>query len=133
MLVSVMSWHLTTSERGAMRQIAIKRIYDPPAPEDGFRVLVDRLWPRGIPKEKAEVDQWAKEIAPSTELRKWFHREPGRWSEFRKRYLAELEGRPDLLSELVNACGDRPLTLLYAAKNTEQNHAMVLREVLGRM
>lgn len=116
-----------------MRQVIAKRIYDSPAPEDGCRVLVDRLWPRGVSKEKATIDLWAKEIAPSTELRKWFHRDPARWNEFRERYLAELEGRPDLLKELVDTSGDRPMALLTAARNTERNHAVVLKEVLEQL
>ncbi|MFC6490736.1 DUF488 domain-containing protein [Nitratireductor sp. GCM10026969] len=116
-----------------MRQIKIKRLYDAPAPEDGFRVLVDRLWPRGIAKEKAEIHHWAKEAAPSTELRKWFHHDPERWSEFERRYRAELATQTDLLREIVALGGDRPLTLLYSAKDRTHNQAVVLKDVLERI
>lgn len=116
-----------------MRKISIKRLYDPPAPEDGLRVLVDRLWPRGISREKAEIHHWAKEIAPSTELRKWFHHDPERWNGFQDRYRAELEDRAEMLRELVAMDGDRPLTLLYSAKDRTHNQAVVLKEMLERL
>jgi uncharacterized protein YeaO (DUF488 family) len=116
-----------------MPRIAIKRIYDPPAEEDGFRVLVDRVWPRGISKKDAAIDHWAKDIAPSTELRKWFNHDPARWNEFQERYRQELENRISTLRQLAEKDGDRRVTLLFSAKNTEHNQAVVLKGVLERM
>lgn len=110
-------------------QIAIKRIYEPPADDDGFRALVDRLWPRGISKEKARVDLWAKDVTPSTVLRKWYH-DGGDFEEFRRRYRAELEEASGAVDALLEACGERPLTLLFAAKSTTTNHAQVLADYL---
>jgi uncharacterized protein YeaO (DUF488 family) len=112
------------------RRIAIKRVYDQPAKADGFRVLVDRVWPRGVSKEKAAVDLWMKEIGPSTGLRKWFGHKPERWDEFRKRYRAELEGKGDLLDELRSHAAKDPLTLVYSARDEAHNQAVVIREVL---
>jgi len=111
--------------------IQIKRVYEKPAKEDGFRVLVDRLWPRGLTKEKAHVDLWMKEIAPSDELRKWFHHEERNWNEFVKRYKAELAKKKELLSELkkmVNKHGT--VTLLFGAKDEKQNQAVILAALL---
>ncbi|WP_119387731.1 DUF488 domain-containing protein [Taklimakanibacter lacteus] len=113
-----------------MPTIQIKRIYDEPAASDGMRILVDRLWPRGISKERALIDLWAKEIAPSTELRQWFHRDTSQWGEFRKRYLAELRQHEAMLAELKARIARRRATLLYAAADAERNHALVLRDVL---
>jgi len=111
--------------------IQTKRVYDKPAKTDGFRVLVDRLWPRGLTKEKAHVDLWMKEIAPSDELRKWFHHEERNWSEFVTRYQAELAKKKDLLSELKKLSEERKtLTLLYGSKDEKQNQAVVLAAVL---
>ena len=112
------------------RTIKIKRIYDLPADDDGFRVLVDRLWPRGVKKEDADVDLWAKQIAPSTELRKWFDHDPTKFDEFRSRYTRELEANGDGLNQIIDAAGDQAITLLYAARDTACNHAVVLRSVL---
>jgi len=113
--------------------IKLKRAYDPPAADDGTRILVDRLWPRGISKEKAALDQWMKEIAPSTELRKWLHHDPQRWDEFRHRYIEELRQRPDLVAELRLLVREGTVTLVYAARDETHNHAMVLRDaLLGR-
>ncbi|WP_126450906.1 DUF488 domain-containing protein [Sulfodiicoccus acidiphilus] len=110
--------------------IKVKRIYDEPSPEDGLRVLVDRLWPRGVKKEVARVDVWLKEIAPSDELRKWFSHDPGRWEEFKVKYREELEGNPNLarLAQLVRE--NNAVTLLYSAKDRDRNNAVALREVL---
>ncbi|MGN6442970.1 MAG: DUF488 domain-containing protein [Arthrobacter sp.] len=111
----------------------VKRIYEPPADDDGFRVLVDRLWPRGMPKEGAAVDLWLKDVAPSTELRKEFNHRPERFAEFTERYRLELDSNPavDTLVEL--AAGHSRITLLYAARNTEANNARVLLDyLLGR-
>lgn len=116
-----------------MPEIATKRIYEPAADEDGFRVLVDRLWPRGVSKEKAAIDLWARDLAPSDDLRKWFRHDPSRWAEFEERYRAELAGREDALRELVEAAGHKPMTLLYSARDEENNQALVLKAVLEAM
>ena len=111
---------------------AIKRVYDPPAPDDGRRILVDRLWPRGLTKERARVDEWLKEIAPSTELRRWFHTDPSRWAEFRSRYRHELSGNADAVGHLRALARKGRVTLLYGARDPERNHAIVLMEYLQR-
>jgi len=111
--------------------IRIKRVYDPAEPTDGTRVLVDRLWPRGVKKAEFPLDRWQKEAAPSDTLRRWFHHDPGKWEEFRQRYLAELEARPAAWQPLVQAARG-PLTLLYSAHDTQHNNAAVLREFLLR-
>jgi uncharacterized protein YeaO (DUF488 family) len=116
-----------------LARIEIKRIYDPPSDQDGFRVLVDRIWPRGISKKDAAIDHWAKDMAPSTALRKWFDHDPAKWKEFRRRYQDELESRASELHHLLQDCGDRRMTLLFSAKDTEHNQAVVLKEVLARM
>lgn len=111
----------------------IKRAYEPPASEDGFRVLVDRLWPRGLSKEAAAVDAWLKDVAPSPELRRWFGHRPERWAEFKARYREELRSpnRSAELDRLRDAARTREsVTLLFAARNTTHNHARVLLEVL---
>jgi uncharacterized protein YeaO (DUF488 family) len=110
--------------------IRLKRAYDPPSADDGERVLVDRLWPRGLRKSAAAIDRWLKEIAPSTELRRWFGHDPGRWSEFRRRYRTELSGHADLVSELQALARQKPVTLIYAARDERHNEAVVLRDVL---
>src|ERR1700677_3611115 len=109
----------------------LKRVYEPPSPDDGERVLVDRLWPRGMTKEKAAVDLWMKEISPSTELRKWFDHDPAKWAEFQARYREELKARPELVDELRRKAREGTVTLLYGARNQEQNEAVVLMEFLG--
>lgn len=110
--------------------IALKRAYDPPDEADGVRVLVDRLWPRGLTKTSAAIDQWAKDVTPSTELRKWFHHDPDHWDEFRRRYLAELKDKGSELDELRKLAQAGPITLIYAARDTPHLHATVLRDVL---
>jgi uncharacterized protein YeaO (DUF488 family) len=110
--------------------IQLKRVYEPPAPEDGVRILVDRLWPRGLSKEKAAVDDWMKEIAPSAELRKWFGHDPDRWAEFRRRYMAELRQHTGLLDQIRELASERKVTLLFGAHDQEHNDAVVLAEVL---
>lgn len=110
--------------------IKIKRIFDTPLKDDGKMLLVDRLWPMGINKEKAKIDEWLKDIAPSDELRKWFSHEPSRWQEFRKRYKKELEERGELLERLRGEAEKGDITLLYAAKDREHNNAVVLKEVI---
>jgi len=110
--------------------IRIKRVYDRPTADDGQRILVDRLWPRGLPKEKAHIDLWLKEIAPTSELRKWYGHDPLRWEEFRGRYRNELQSRSQCLAELGKRADSETITLLFAARNTEQNNAVVLKEVI---
>jgi uncharacterized protein YeaO (DUF488 family) len=111
-------------------EIRIKRAYESPSPRDGVRVLVDRLWPRGVTKSQAAIARWMKEIAPSNELRKWFGHDPARWEEFRGRYRAELAGHPELLEELKRLASKEPLTLIYSARDDAHNQAVVLREML---
>jgi len=112
--------------------IKIKRIYDKREEDDGRRILVDRLWPRGIKKETAGIDEWMKDIAPGDELRKWFSHEPSRWQEFRKRYKEELKGKRELVNKLLEESEKGNVTLLFAAKDTEHNNAVVLKEELLR-
>lgn len=109
----------------------IKRVYLPPEPSDGRRILVDRLWPRGLTKEKAAVDLWLKDVAPSDALRKWFHHEAANWDEFRRRYEAELAANP-AVGQLREAVAAGPATLLYGARDETQNQAAVLADYLGR-
>lgn len=111
-------------------EVTIKRAYDPPSPRDGTRVLVDRLWPRGVKKAEAHITQWMKEIAPSNELRKWFGHDPERWDEFRRRYKAELAGKTEVVGELRELARQGPLTLVYSARDEAHNQAVVLREML---
>lgn len=113
--------------------IRLKRVYDEPSPQDGARVLVDRLWPRGLTKEAAALDAWLKDVAPSNELRKWFHAHPVQWSKFREKYLAELTtgAAHDGLRQLYDlAHKRRGLTLLFASKNIAQNNALVLKHLI---
>jgi uncharacterized protein YeaO (DUF488 family) len=112
--------------------VALKRAYAEPSSEDGLRILVDRLWPRGLAKEKAALDRWMRELAPSTELRKWFGHDPARWTEFRRRYAAELSEQAVMLDELRALAAGQRVTLVYAARDEEHNDAVVLREVLLR-
>jgi uncharacterized protein YeaO (DUF488 family) len=112
--------------------IRLKRAYDPPESIDGFRVLIDRLWPRGVSREHAALDGWEKELAPSNELRQWFGHQPSRFGEFRRRYIEELRGRRPLLKALRRRARAGTLTLVYAAHDTEHNDAVVLAEVLRR-
>jgi len=110
--------------------LQIKRIYEEPADDDGYRVLVDKLWPRGVSKEDAYLDEWNKDVTPSTDLRKWFDHDPEKFEEFSQRYKGELTEKEDELRQLIKrACSER-LTLLYAAKDTEHNHALVLKEFI---
>lgn len=110
----------------------IKRVYEQPDKEDGLRILVDRLWPRGLTKEKADVDLWLKDIAPSTELRKWFGHEPAKWDDFTKKYLAELKENQKMVSLLKEKTEQENVTLLYGAKDQERNEALVLLNYLAR-
>ena len=106
--------------------LAIKRVYDPVSPEDGYRILVDRLWPQGLSKERAAVDLWLKTIAPSTELRQWFGHDPAKWPEFRKKYFAELATHTEELAQIRSEAKRRHVTLVYAARDTEYNDAVAL-------
>jgi uncharacterized protein YeaO (DUF488 family) len=110
--------------------IRLKRIYEQPSDHDGFRVLVDRLWPRGLRKNEVRLDLWLKEIAPRDELRKWFSHDPEKWEEFRKCYLEELELKEEYVQKLMDKAKETDLTLLYAAKNEDLNNAAVLKEYL---
>lgn len=114
-----------------MTQVKIKRAYETPGPDDGFRVFIDRLWPRGMRKEAFHYDLWDKDIAPSPALRRWYHEDmPGRWDGFRQRYLAELQASP-AVAEFARRIGGQPVvTLVYASRNALQNHALVLKEYL---
>lgn len=111
--------------------VKTKRIYDPPEASDGSRVLVDRIWPRGISKDEAKLDLWLKEAAPSTDLRKWFGHDPERWDEFRSRYRAELSNNDEALAPLRKLIEDESVTLLYAARDEVHNNAVALKEFLG--
>jgi len=111
--------------------IRTKRIYDAPSRNDGYRALVDRLWPRGIKKEKAGIELWLKDAAPSDELRKWFNHEPQKWGVFKKRYFAELENKQSILGPIIKRLGG-DVTLLYSAKDRQYNNAVALREYLEK-
>ena len=114
-----------------MTRIRIKRVYEPAAPDDGCRVLVDRLWPRGVRKGDLPYDIWAKDITPSAGLRAWYHADPaGRWQEFRRRYTEELRGSQAVREFVRRIAGNETVTLLYASKNAAENHALVLQEFL---
>jgi len=110
--------------------VKIKRVYEQAEKDDGYRMLVDRLWPRGLSKEDAHYDEWNKEIAPSPELRKWFGHDKKRFGEFTERYLKELKAKQEELDRILTIAEDKPVTLLYAAKDTAHNHGLVLRDVL---
>ena len=112
--------------------VRIKRAYESPQRADGYRVLVDRIWPRGVSKEEARLDEWARELAPSSELRRWFGHEPAKFDEFRRRYRAELAGHEEKLRELRRRGRQGTLTLVYSARDTEHNDAVVLAELLRR-
>ncbi|MCK9306511.1 MAG: DUF488 domain-containing protein [Methanoculleus sp.] len=110
--------------------IRTKRIYEEPSADDGTRVLIDRLWPRGISKEKGNLDRWEKDLAPSNELRKWFGHDPAKWEEFLQRYRAELVGKEEELDRLRQEANDATVTLLYAAKDEERNNAVALKRYI---
>ena len=109
-----------------------KRAYDPPAGDDGARVLVERLWPRGLRKEDAAIDLWIKPAAPSTELRKWYGHDPERWEEFRRRYFAELDAQPEVVAPLEALLAAGPVTFVYGSRETEKNSAAALAEWLDQ-
>jgi uncharacterized protein YeaO (DUF488 family) len=112
--------------------IKIKRIYDPAAEDDGFRILVDRLWPRGLGKEKANVDLWLKEIAPSNELRKWYTHDPKKWNQFRERYFKELADYKELVDLIIQKKKEGTVTLLYSSKEEKINNAVALKEYIEK-
>ncbi len=114
----------------AILKIRVKRIYEPVSKTDGFRVLVDRLWPRGISKAGARIDLWLRDIGPSTTLRRWFNHDPARWKQFCARYRAELKGKPQLLALLKQHARSGPVTLLYSARNEQCNQAVALCAML---
>ncbi len=113
-----------------MGKILIKRIYEPVAKSDGFRVLVDRLWPRGLSKEDAHIDLWLRDIGPSTALRQWFNHDPARWTEFQRRYHVELKKKTALLTTINEQVKTHPVTLLYSAKDEQHNQAVALLSFL---
>ena len=116
--------------RGVIDMINIKRIYDQPLPGDGKRVLVDRLWPRGLKKEDARIDEWIKELAPSNELRKWFDHDPNKWGEFRKRFFTELHRKQDVVDGIISAVRKGTVTLLFGSKEERFNNAVALKEYI---
>lgn len=113
-----------------MKTIEIKRIYDEASEEDGYRILVDRIWPRGVKKEDAQLDDWNKDIAPSSKLRKWFDHDPEKFDEFAKKYRKELKDKTEELEKIRSKAKKQTVTLLYGAKDTDHNHAVVLGKVL---
>ncbi len=121
---------LEPARRAGGGDIQVKRIYEPADPADGYRALIDRLWPRGISRGRAALDNWLVDLAPSTELRKWFHGDPRRWPQFVRRYRAELRAQAPMLEALGQRATKQRVTLLYAARDPHRNHATVLREVL---
>ena len=108
----------------------IKRVYDPVSNSDGTRLLVERLWPRGVKKTSLEIKAWLKDVAPSTELRKWFSHDPTKWNDFCSRYLAELQANPDAWRPIIEATRHGPVTLIYSSHDTEHNNAVALRDFL---
>jgi uncharacterized protein YeaO (DUF488 family) len=116
----------------AIPQVKLKRAYDTAARSDGHRILVDRLWPRGISRDELRIADWIKEVSPSAELRAWFGHEPARWPEFKRRYFRELDQRADLLAPLVEKSHAGTVTLMFAAKDAEHNNAVALKEYLER-
>jgi uncharacterized protein YeaO (DUF488 family) len=116
------------SLRKEWMMILLKRAYDRPTRADGKRLLVERLWPRGIKKSDLPLDDWVKDVAPSTELRKWFSHDPAKWTEFRRRYRAELVTKPEIWKPLLEAARKSTITLVYSSHDTEQNNAVVLKE-----
>jgi uncharacterized protein YeaO (DUF488 family) len=113
-----------------MSMIRLKRAYEPASKGDGLRLLVERLWPRGVSKQKAKIDLWLKDLAPSTELRQWYGHDPAKWLQFRKRYRAELKGQGDLLALLKYVTHEKAVTFIYAASDVERNSAVALKELL---
>jgi len=113
--------------------VSVKRVYEPSAPGDGVRFLVERLWPRGMKKESLRMDAWLKDLAPSDALRRWFSHDPAKWTKFRRRYLAELKSHRDALQPIVDAGSRGNVTLLYSAQDTEHNNAVALKDHLAAL
>ncbi|MCF6157720.1 MAG: DUF488 domain-containing protein [wastewater metagenome] len=113
-----------------MLDIHAKRVYEPANPHDGFRVLVDRVWPRGMTKERVQADLWLKDVAPSTALRKWFGHDKSKWEVFKSRYFLELDAKPQIMKKLLDEAAKGRLTLLFSARDVEYNQAVALREYL---
>jgi len=126
------SKHLLTEKRVEM-QVKIKRVYEKTDEKDGKRILVDRLWPRGLTKEKAKVDLWLKEIAPTTTLRKWFAHDPEKWEEFKKRYRIELKNNSEAVETLKDEIKKGPVTLIYGAKDEVHNEARFLKDAINKL
>jgi uncharacterized protein YeaO (DUF488 family) len=118
------------SKKIATDHIKLKRAYEPPAPDDGTRILIDRLWPRGVKKAEAAIDKWMKDIAPSTELRKWFGHDPARWQEFRRRYQSEIRQHPNEFDRLRTLAQQGRITLVFSAHDEAHNDAVVLKDLL---
>lgn len=114
-------------------KIRIKRVYDPVEDGDGTRILVDRIWPRGMTREKAQVDLWLKEAAPSTALRKWFAHDPSKWDEFKARYSSELDADPETVGKILDLASEGPITLLFSSRDTRLNQAVALKEFLDNL
>lgn len=112
--------------------IHIKRVYDPPEDSDGPRILAERLWPRGMKKKQLQLDDWAKDAAPSTELRKWFNHDPDRWNEFQRRYRKELDAHPEAWEPILNRAAEGDVTLLFSSRDTEHNNVVALKHYLDR-
>jgi uncharacterized protein YeaO (DUF488 family) len=110
--------------------VKVKRVYEPAESEDGYRVLIDRLWPRGVSRERARLDEWARELAPSAELRTWFNHDPERFDEFRRRYRRELDAQREQVTELRRRSRVEPVTLVFSARDVEHNDAVVLGELI---
>ncbi|MCO6495744.1 MAG: DUF488 domain-containing protein [Bacteroidetes bacterium] len=115
-----------------MKKIIIKRVYEAPSETDGYRILVDRLWPRGISKDNAEIKEWLKELGPSTELRKWFNHDPALFSDFKKKYIEELQSQSSELKRIAKIAEREQVCLVYGAKDQEHNQAVVLKEVIEK-
>jgi len=112
--------------------ISLKRVYEKPSPEDGKRILVERLWPRGLKKEEAHIDEWLRDLAPSNELRKWYGHDPAKWSQFKEKYWKELAKKQDVVSKLVKECREKKVTFVFAAREQEYNNAVALKEYIEK-
>jgi uncharacterized protein YeaO (DUF488 family) len=121
---------MARERRETKAAIHLKRAYDEAAPEDGLRILVERLWPRGLTKDRARIDLWMKDISPSPELRKWYGHDPAKWTEFQKRYRAELDNSKETVEELREKCRSGTVTFVYAARDEERNSALILKKFL---
>ena len=113
--------------------ISLKRAYDPPSRSDGCRILVERLWPRGLSKQDAKIDLWPKEAAPSTALRRWFNHDPGKWPEFKRKYFKELHAREDSVNPILKRVGSGPVTFVFASRELRFNNAVALKECVERL